>query len=231
MFTLIFSLLILLLRPFGFNASWMMAYAWSKTLLWCLEIFCNIKIEISGKEYLPASPCVVLAKHQSALETIAMPLLIPAYAWVLKRELLWLPVFGWALWAMESIGIKRSHGKKAMQQVLKEGTALLERGRIVVMFPEGTRIAAGQTGRYKVGGILLAKKANMPISLIAHNAGVFWRRRGYIKNAGVVKFQFISGFSADEVQTKKSSILLAEVQERIEGKTRELENSAADKIN
>lgn len=134
---------------------------------------------------MPSSNCIILCKHQSAWETIALrALLPPEQTWVLKRELLWVPFFGWALAPLRPIAIDRKTGRRAIRQLIKEGKYRLGQGRWIVIFPEGTRVAPGQRKPYERGGGILAQKSGYPVLPIAHNAGVFWRRRDINKYPG-----------------------------------------------
>ena len=160
---------------------------WSTTVLWLLKVICGLRHRIYGLEHLPAGAAVVLSKHQSAWETIAFrSILPPGQTWVLKRELLRIPVFGWALRCFDPIAIDRSAGRVAMRQLLLQGKQHLAAGNWVVIFPEGTRVAAGQRKRFGIGGAMLAEKSRALVVPIAHNAGVFWKRRGLRKWPGCI---------------------------------------------
>ena len=160
---------------------------WALINLWALRTFCRLDYRVEGKENMPSSNCIILCKHQSAWETIALrALLPPEHTWVLKRELLWVPFFGWALAPLHPIAIDRKAGRRAIRQLIKEGKYRLGQGRWIVIFPEGTRVAPGQRKPYGHGGGILAQKSGYPILPIAHNAGVFWRRRGINKHPGCI---------------------------------------------
>jgi len=163
-----------------------------------------------------------MGKHQSALETVMMPLLVPPYSWILKRELFYIPVFGWALWSIGTIAIRRGNPREAIRQVIAQGRAFLDAGRWVVIFPEGTRSRVGQIGQYQPGGIVLAQKAGVGILPLAHNAGQCWPRKGFIKRPGTVTFRFLPYLSAEEVQARKRNDLLDDLREQIESTTRSL---------
>jgi 1-acyl-sn-glycerol-3-phosphate acyltransferase len=139
-------------------------------------------------EHLEGGNAIILSKHQSAWETIALRGILPFnQAWVLKRELMWVPIFGWALAMVNPIAINRKAGREAARQVITQGTQRLEQGRYVIIFPEGTRVAPGERKKYGHGGAMLAEKSGYPIIPIAHNAGVFWRRRGLKKYPGTIQ--------------------------------------------
>lgn len=159
---------------------------WPAVVLWWLKVTCGIDYRVEGRQHIPARPAVVLAKHQSAWETIAFQLIFPTQTWVLKRELLWIPLFGWGLAATRPIAIDRKAGKKALRQVVEQGTERLREGLWVVVFPEGTRVPPGEKGRYAQGGATLAVKAGVPIVPVAHNAGSFWPKQGFCKWPGTI---------------------------------------------
>jgi 1-acyl-sn-glycerol-3-phosphate acyltransferase len=183
---------------------------------------CGIKVKIEGREHLPDQACVVMAKHQSAMETIAMPMLVPPYTWILKRELFYIPFFGWALAAMGTIGIRRGNPREAIKQVIDQGKARLAQNRWVVIFPEGTRSAVGTTGNYQPGGIIVAQKAGVAILPMAHNAGAHWPKRGFIKTPGTVTFRFLPLIDAETVTATKRNDLLQQLETDIESETRKL---------
>ncbi|GAV19694.1 1-acyl-sn-glycerol-3-phosphate acyltransferase [Mariprofundus micogutta] len=220
--TPLFSLMVILFRPFGFSASWFWAKTWSRTIFLLLRVLCGIRIVIEGKEHMPDHACVVVAKHQSAAETVAMPILVPPYTWILKRELFNVPFFGWALALMGTIGIRRGSPREAIKQVISDGTAMLTKKRWVVIFPEGTRSAVGTTGNYQPGGIILAQKAKSGILPMAHNAGALWPKRGFIKKPGTITFRFLPYIPADQVTAIKRNDLLEQLKTDIEAATREL---------
>ena len=160
---------------------------------WCgfvgimLRVIGGIRVELEGLEHRPEHPGVVLAKHQSAWETLnLLPVFYPQ-SWVLKRELLRIPVFGWGLARLDPIAIDRAAGREALRQVIDQGGRKLEAGRWVVVFPEGTRVRPGQRGRYQQGGALLACRAGVAVTPVAHNAGEHWPRRGLRIRPGVIR--------------------------------------------
>jgi 1-acyl-sn-glycerol-3-phosphate acyltransferase len=184
---------------------------WGRTNLWLQRVVCGLGAEIDGLENLGNGPCIVMAKHQSTWETIALRgLLPPSQSWVIKRELMWIPVFGWAMAVMHPIPIDRSAGRKAARQVIEMGSEALRAGRWVVIFPEGTRVAPGTRGRYGAGGAMLAEHSRFPVVPIAHNAGVFWKRRGIVKYPGTIRMVI-----GAPIQTE--GLKAAEILRRVEG--------------
>lgn len=160
---------------------------WARLQLWLLRVICKLDYRVEGLEHVPRDrPVICYLKHQSAWETIAQLVLFPAQNWVLKRELLWIPIFGWALAALRPIAIDRGAGHVAVQQVLEQGRRKLAEGHWVMIFPEGTRMPPGTTRRYGISGALLAAQTGTPILPVAHNAGDFWRRNSLIKRPGTV---------------------------------------------
>lgn len=220
--TVLFSILVLISRIFGFNASWFWARVWSGLTFVLLRLFCGIRLEVEGREHFPDEACVVMAKHQSAAETIAMPILVPPYVWILKRNLLYIPVFGWGLAVMGTIAIRRGNPRQAIKQVIQQGESFLKQRRWVVIFPEGTRTAPGVAGNYQPGGIVLAHKAEAGILPMAHNAGVCWPKLSFIKKPGVIRVRFLPYIPAEEVANTKRSDLLKRLKTDIEAATTEL---------
>jgi 1-acyl-sn-glycerol-3-phosphate acyltransferase len=167
-------------RRYAFTRSWAIV-----NLRW-LELTCGVRYRVIGRENLPAGPVVVLSKHQSTWETLVFQELFPPLVWVMKRELLWVPFFGWGLAMGRPIAIDRGAGRRAMEQMLTQGKQRLGNGLWVVIFPEGTRMRPGQRGRYRPGGALLAVQAGVPVLPVAHNAGELWGKRQFLKHPGTI---------------------------------------------
>lgn len=182
--TPVFTLLGLCLLPAPFPRRFAVVSRWAAFNLWWLRVTCNLGFDVTGREHIPAQAAIILCKHQSAWETLALQLVFPAQAWVLKRELLWIPIYGWGLATMNPIAIDRSAGVRALRQLVRQGRQRLERGIWVVIFPEGTRVAPGQRGTYQPGGGMLAAETGRPVVPVAHNAGWFWPRRSFLKRPG-----------------------------------------------
>lgn len=165
------------------------AAAWARSVLAALRLLCRLDYVVEGVDKLPDQPSVVLMKHSSTWETLAQLLLFPNQTWVHKRELGWLPIFGWVLHRLHGISIDRGAGRKAVEQVIAQGAQRLEEGLWVVICPEGTRVPVGQRKRYGLSGALLASATGRPVVPVAHNAGVYWPRRGWLKRAGTIRVE------------------------------------------
>ena len=205
--TPLFTLIALLSFPFHPVTRYRLISGWALTMLWLLRVLCGIRMEVRGAENIPQQPCVVLCKHQSAWETIALQKVFPPQVWVLKRELLWLPFFGWGLAMTSPIAIKRSNGLEAIKQLLAQGKERLKLGFCVVIFPEGTRIPYGQRGKYKAGGALLGAHCGVPVVPVAHNAGRLWGRKAFLKHPGVITMSIgtpidPAGLKAEEISRR-----------------------------
>ena len=193
-----------LLAPFGQRASYRAAVNWAEVNLWLLDKLCGLRFEVEGREHIPADPCVLYWKHESVFETMAGALLFPPQTWVVKRELMWLPFFGWGLAALRPIAINRQAGRTAVQQVIEQGQRRLAEGLFVVIYPEGTRVLPGHERRFGISGAVLAKRAGVPLVPVAHNAGDFWPRRSLLKRPGTIKVVIgppidTAGLSKDEI--------------------------------
>ena len=163
---------------------------WSQTNAWLQKIICGLNVQIEGQEHLAAAPCILMVKHQSAWETIRLHHHLPEQqAWVLKKELLHIPVLGWVLRVGSFIPIDRHAGRRAMLDLIRAGGDALKTGRSVLIFPEGTRTAPGTQQKYNIGGAMLAHKTGYPVVPIAHNAGVYWARRGLRKYPGTIQIR------------------------------------------
>lgn len=185
--TVVIAPVMVLAFPLPFRVRYGIAQVWVSLVLRLLKVICRIDHEVEGYENIPSQNAIVFSKHQSAWETIALQRIFPPQVFIIKRELLWLPFFGWALATCEPIAIDRSAGKAALRQVVDQGMKRLKQGRWVVIFPEGTRMKTGQTGRYGAGGSVLAHRAGYPVVPVAHNAGRFWPRNGFLKYPGTIK--------------------------------------------
>ena len=146
----------------------------------------GIRYEVIGRENIPAIPSVIISKHQSAWETVSLQAIFPPLVFVLKKSLLMIPFLGWAFAAVKMISIDRNAGKDALRQVIVQGCERLKAGYWVVIFPEGTRVAPGESRRFKPGGANLAVAAGALVVPVAHNAGEFWAKNAFIKTPGMI---------------------------------------------
>jgi 1-acyl-sn-glycerol-3-phosphate acyltransferase len=183
LYAIAFVLLCLFL-PFPRRFTLVRFYAGS--VLWVLKWSCGLTYRVEGAP-LPAGCHVALWKHSSSWETMAMMVVFPRQVWVLKRELVWIPVVGVGVLQMHAIAIDRKAGHSAVAQVIEQGKERLDEGDWIMIFPEGTRMAAGETRRYGVSGTLLAQETGKLIVPVAHNAGYYWPRRGLLKKPGTVR--------------------------------------------
>ncbi len=170
-----------------FRRRFVLARFWAAVLLRALSWACGLKHTVEGRENVPPGNHVALWKHSSSWETIAMNVIFPRQVWVLKRELTWIPVIGWGIRLLHAIAIDRRSGRTAVNQVIEQGKQRLAEGDWVMIFPEGTRMAPGETRRYGVSGALLAVETGRKVVPVAHNAGWFWPRRGLRKRPGLIR--------------------------------------------
>lgn len=185
---LLFSPLSLLLYPLPYHWRYRITTRWTRFSLWWLRITCRLDFEVSGSENIPPGPAIVMCKHHTAWETMATQLIFDhPQTFVLKRELLWIPLFGWGLATLEPITINRHSRLSSARQIVKQGLERLRRGIWVIIFPEGSRVAPGQSTRYMPGGGMLAEQANCPVVPVAHNAGCFWPVKSFIKYPGTIR--------------------------------------------
>lgn len=200
------------------------ARIWGRITLWLAKNVCGINYTVHGMENIPAHPCVSMAKHQSAWETVFLLSTLPRAVWIIKRELQWLPIIGWVLFALKSIAIDRKSGKRAVDQIEEQGRNRIAQGLWISIFPEGTRVAPGKRGRYGIGGAWLAAKTGTPILPIAHNAGECWRRYAFLKYPGMVTVSI-----GPPIQTagKEPTAVIAEVESWIEGEMLKLPPASA----
>jgi len=216
--TPIISTLALLTFPLPALTRYRLISSYARTMIWLAGVVCGIRFEVLGRENIPEQPCIVLCKHQSAWETMALQLVFPPQVWVLKRELLKLPFFGWALALTSPIAIDRSDGKGAMRQLLKQGKDRLAQGFCVVVFPEGTRVPYGQRGKYRMGGALLAASSGALAVPVAHNAGRLWGRNAFSKHPGLITMSIgrpLDGktLKADEINAQAEAWIENEIQQ------------------
>lgn len=180
------SLLLALFLPYR-QRYLLVAVGWSKVALGLSRYILGIRYRVTGLENIPQQPCVILAKHQSAWETFFLSALFHPLSQVLKRELLNIPVFGWALRTIKPIAINREQPKQALRQLAEQGAERLARGNWLLIFPEGTRVPPGKIGKFSRGGVQLAVRAGVPVLPVTHNAGRFWPKTDWRKTPGTVE--------------------------------------------
>lgn len=181
-----YALVALLTFPFAPLTRYRVISLWARSMVVAARAICGIRYRVTGAEHIPRGPCIILSKHQSAWETLAYQRIFPPQVWVVKRELLWIPFFGWGLAMLSPIAIDRAAGHRALRQMLEQGRDRLARGLCIVIFPEGTRTAPGARGKYQVGGAWLAVKTATPVVPVAHNSGELWRRKAFLKYPGTI---------------------------------------------
>lgn len=184
--TIFFSLVAFLSFPFSPSVRYQLITGYNRTVIWLARWVLGIRYVVEGREHLPKQPAIILAKHQSAWETVAFLFLFPPVSPVIKRELLMVPFFGWAFRMLSPIAIDRGAGREALKQIVSQGREKLAQGFWVLVFPEGTRVAPGEKGRYGIGGSWLAAETGAPIVPVAHNAGEVWPKNAFIKRPGTI---------------------------------------------
>jgi 1-acyl-sn-glycerol-3-phosphate acyltransferase len=223
-YAIVWSLLTIPLVMFGalvLRALWgyRAGRMWRLGMQWGVENLLGIRPKVIGLENMPAEPCVILAKHQSAWETMTVQDLVPKGAFcvfVLKKELLSIPLLGWGLAAMKMISIDRAAGKDALDQVVTQGRERLQQGFYVVLFPEGTRVPPGEKRRYKPGGAYLATHVGCKVVPVAHDAGELWPRQAFLKKPGTITMSVgpafdATGMSEQEVNQRAEQWIEAEM--------------------
>lgn len=208
-----------LLFPFPFNIRYRFINFYSVLNLWVLKYLCNINYRVEGLDNIPDESCIIFSKHQSALETMMVQRIFPPLTFVVKRELLWLPFFGWGLRSIDPIAIDRKSGRKAIGQIVEQGIERLKRGIWIVIFPEGTRSKPGTKLPYKKGGAILASKSGHKVIPVAHNAGEFWPKGFFSRQTGTI---VMSIGPAIETKGKKTEDIMKEAECWIETKMKEI---------
>ncbi|NHC62634.1 lysophospholipid acyltransferase family protein [Paenalcaligenes suwonensis] len=215
-----YSILCLLWSPLPLRWRYKLTSGWPHLAIWGAKHILGIRWQVKGWENLPDGPAVLLSKHQSAWETMFFCGYLPKdVCFVYKRELHRVPFFGWGLALLRMIPINRSNGRDAMKQIVKTGQERLNEGRWPLLFPEGTRIPPGETGRYKQGGAMLACRTNSIVIPIAHNAGECWPRNAFIKKPGLITVSFGPAINPEGLS---QAALNQAVEDWIEGEMRVL---------
>lgn len=176
---------------------------WPRFANWFLYLTCKIKLEVEGENNIPTEPCVIVSNHQGQWETFSMQYLFHPVCTLLKRELLYIPLWGWAMSLLRPIAINRSKPKEAILQTLDEGSKRLKSGLFVLLFPEGTRVEAGKVGKYARSSFELAKRNNVKVLPVCHNSGDCWPAHKFMKQSGVIKLYI--GEAIEVLDSKRSA--------------------------
>jgi 1-acyl-sn-glycerol-3-phosphate acyltransferase len=215
----VFALGCVIVSPFGYPASFSVARNWGRSMLFVGKHLCGLDYVIEGEENIPDQASVIMIKHTTVFETYAQLAIFPPQTWVLKRELLWIPIFGWGLAAMRSIAINRGAGHTAVTQVIEQGKQRLGDGIWVTIFPEGTRMPLGKTRKYGISGAALAAEAQVPVVPVAHNAGDLWPRRGLRKKPGLIRVCIGPPITPGDTPPRELNL---KVQDWVESKMKEI---------
>ena len=194
-------------------------HLWIGYSLGCLRLFCGLGYEVEGLENIPQHGFIVMSKHSSTWETIALQGLFRPMVWVVKRELTWIPFFGWALWSMNAIALNRGTGRKAINQLVRESKVSMDKGRILMLFPEGTRVPPGQHKPFKLGGAIVSQQTGYAVLPVAHNAGEYWPRHSWIKWPG--KIRIVIGKPIDP-EEKTPEEIITEVADWIQAECKKI---------
>ena len=205
--------------PLDFKKRYYLITRWAVFNLWWLKICCNVTYEIKGKDNIPRKPCIVMSKHQSAFETLALQQIFIPQVWILKKELLQIPVYGWGLASMQPIAINRDSTIKSFRQIADQGCERLQKGYWVIIFPEGTRVAPNKKKKYLPGGGMLAEKSGAQVVPVAHNAGRLWPRNSMIKKPGLITIKIGPVIKSEN---KSAKVITDEVENWIEKEIGEL---------
>lgn len=205
--------------PLDFKKRYYLITRWAVFNLWWLKICCNVTYEIKGKDNIPRKPCIVMSKHQSAFETLALQQIFIPQVWILKKELLQIPIYGWGLASMQPIAINRDSTIKSFRQIADQGCERLQKGYWVIIFPEGTRVAPNKKKKYLPGGGMLAEKSGAQVVPVAHNAGRLWPRNSMIKKPGLITIKIGPVIKSEN---KSAKVITDEVENWIEKEIREL---------
>lgn len=205
------------------QASCRAGHPWAQGSLWLARLILGIRHEIRGQQYIQQQPAIYACKHQSAWDTVIFLMLLHHPAYVLKRELLRIPLWGWYLWRMKMIAIDRSAGGAGLKDMLKQAKAAIAGGRSIVIFPEGTRMKVGQPSQYHPGVVAMYSQLKVPVVPVALNSGCFWGRNAFLKRPGKIIIEFLPpippGLPKDQ--------LLPQLQQTIDSATNQLVAEAA----
>ena len=199
---------------FSFKLTYQAQRLWCWFNVWCCRWLCGLRYEVRGKENLQDLPVIFFSKHQSAWETIALPFMLPYSCFVAKQSLFQIPFFGWGMYFAKHIPIDRTQGIKALKKVIAHGKDRIDRGISILLFPEGTRVAPGETVPFHKSGAMLAKAVGRPVVPIAHNAGQCWRRNSFVKYPGKITVVIgppidITGMNVEQINQSASDWICA----------------------
>ena len=216
--TVIWSAVCMLVAPLPYNKRYFVTSRWNVFIVWCAKWICGINYQFKGYENFPDAPAIILSKHQSAWETIFLLANLPRpLVFVFKKEILYIPFFGWGIALLRMIPIDRKQGKNAFKSVVEHGKRRLKDGQWIIMFPEGTRIPVGQQGKYKSGGTRLAVETGAVVVPIALNSGECWPKNSFIKKPGTVTVSVGKPISSEG---KTPDELMEQVEQWIESEMR-----------
>jgi 1-acyl-sn-glycerol-3-phosphate acyltransferase len=216
--TALYAILGLPTLLFGADAVYALCRLWVRTTLWLLRLLVGLDHRVIGRERLPAEPVIFAVKHQSSWETLALAAILDRPIYVLKRELVWIPLFGLYLLGSGALAVDRGAGAKALRQLMRKAGKAAENGRPFLIFPEGTRVAPGEHRPYQPGIAALYDKLGRPVVPVALNSGLFWGRRSFMKRPGRITVEFLDPIPAGLDRRR----FMKELEARIEGASRRL---------
>jgi 1-acyl-sn-glycerol-3-phosphate acyltransferase len=217
--TIVWAIPVLLSIVFPLRVRFRIMRVWPRMNLWMLRVICGVRYRIEGLENLPDEPSVVFAKHSSTWETLALMFFFPPAVYVAKKELLYIPFFGWAMAVLNFLTIDRSAGRRAIKYMVDHAKERFSRGLWIIIFPEGTRKPIGAPLDYKIGGAVIAAKTGAPVVPVAHDAGVFWPRKSFLKWPGEITVWIGPPISSKD---KSAEAIRNEARDVIEAKMQEL---------
>lgn len=211
-----------------FPRDWAYRYSvlWAHGTMWLLRVVCGLRYEVRGAEHISKTPVIYAMKHQSAWETIAMLVIVPPFAGVLKKQLMRIPIYGWYMYKIGMIPIDREGAATTLKAMVRAARSLIDGGRSIMIMPEGTRTAPGRTGRYQPGVAALYKQLGVPVVPVALNSGLYWGRRALNKRPGTVIIEFLEPIEPGMarpafMKTLEERIETASEELRIEGLRRD----------
>ncbi len=202
--TIPYSFVALLCLPFPRKTRYRIITLWNRFIISWLKITCCISWKVNGLGNIPAKgPYIVMSNHQSAWETIAFLTLFDPLVIILKRELLWIPFFGWALSMLDPIALDRGSARQSLKQLMREAKKRLNNSECLIIFPEGTRVSPNKESDYKLGGAVIACDNNIPVLPVAHDAGKYWPRKSFVKKPGEIKITIGKALDTELITPKE----------------------------